>query len=379
MIPNLGGVEKVTQILSDEFRKKGHSVSFLYICDEKKADSGQLSPAYFINPDDVDKNIKFQDLIKRKKIDVIINQSWSLAMLDFLESLEPVSPPIISVHHNQPFPYFWKERIYKRLDRPATIPAKISKIIALFSPLLFRYLISKKFKREFIGLTDNSDKVMLLSEMFIPRIKKILPELNTKKVSALPNPNTFTIKPDLEDKKEKLIIFVGRLEDPQKNVKAFIDVWNRFYKNHPDWNALIIGDGPHREIFEKYAAKQKSQNLKFIGNQKDMSSYFSRASFLCLTSLYEGWGMVLTEAMAYNCIPLAFASYESIEDIICERSLLVEFNDTESMAKRIEDLLKDSGKMNLIKKNNKEHIQVFDRSRVADLWIKEFGSLISNA
>lgn len=377
LVPHFGGVEKVSAILTKEFRKLGHRVSFLYISNPSTSSKSQLSPAYFIEPKDDARSEKFKKLIQEEKIDIIINQSFTIEMAHFLESLKEISVPLVSVHHNQPFSYYGKERLYKKLDRPVTFSGNLTKFIAWISPLLFRYVFNIILKREFRGVLKISKKIFLLSDKFIPRILKIMPETNPISLRSINNPNTFNIKTIENGEKEKLIIFVGRLEDPQKNVKAFIDVWNKFHISHADWKALVIGEGNYRKSFEEYAKKNGTKNLKFIGNKQDVTPYYSKATFLCLTSLYEGWGMVLTEAMAYECVPIAFDSYESIRDVIPDEDLIITPFDTGKMAKRLEQLAENSDLLDKKKKRNLTHIEKFEASKIASEWIRNLESLIS--
>lgn len=57
------------------------------------------------------------------------------------------------------------------------------------------------------------------------------------------------------------------------------------------------------------------ERVVFTGWQ-DPESFYRDASILCLTSDFEGWGMVLTEAMTFGAVPVAFNSYAAITDII---------------------------------------------------------------
>ena len=67
-----------------------------------------------------------------------------------------------------------------------------------------------------------------------------------------------------------------------------------------------MGDGEHRKIIESYAEKNGVANLSFEGNRKNIADYYKKSKILCMTSAYEGWPMVLAEAMAYGCVPVSF-------------------------------------------------------------------------
>lgn len=379
LVTYLGGVEQVTKLLSREFKSHGHNVSFLYTCATEKAHPDQMEPAYFIEEGDKEKINKFNDLIKSKNIDVIINQSWTYDTSKFLKSLGKISVKVISCVHNQPFPAFKRERLMKKYTYPTTFRGKLIKVLTLLFPHIYRSSMGK-FQREiFSNFEEVSDKIYLLSDKFFPRVLEILPAINREKLDAVNNPNTFEIKENLRNNKENLVLFVGRLEDPQKNVKAFIDVWDEFYKTHPDWKAIIVGDGAHRKIFEKYAKKKKTRNLEFAGNQKNVDPFYSKAKFLCMTSNYEGWGMVLPEAMAYNCIPLVFNSYEAAEDVIPlqNKFLLIEPNNIKMMAQRMSQLDTDEALLNQIRENNRDHIKNFKADKIAAIWLNKLTRLLN--
>ena len=57
------------------------------------------------------------------------------------------------------------------------------------------------------------------------------------------------------------------------------------------------------------------ERIEFAGF-KNPVPYYQESSIFCMTSNHEGWGLVLTEAMQYGCVPIAFDSFESIHEII---------------------------------------------------------------
>ncbi|RGN76255.1 glycosyltransferase [Segatella copri] len=58
-----------------------------------------------------------------------------------------------------------------------------------------------------------------------------------------------------------------------------------------------------------------SRYLTFEGFQSPIE-YYKRASIICMTSSFEGFPMVLVEAMQFGCVPIAFDSFEAIRDVI---------------------------------------------------------------
>lgn len=380
IIASNGGVERVTSILCREFEKRGHSVFYLATENADNKEGLSNSPRQiFLN---VDLNNpkpqieKFRALLAHHKIDIIINQQITDASRILLEHA-PERIKKITCHHVQPFPYGGKERIIKLKSYPSDLPRKIFKWISVVFPYFFKTR-SLNAEREWLRQAASvSDKVVLLSDKFKPRVMKYYPKFPYKKLWAINNPNTFDSYPDLE-KKEKLILFVGRLVDPQKNIKDFIDVWDLFQRKNPDWKAMIVGDSPKRKIYEEYARKKQVNNLSFEGQQTNVDEYYKRATFVCLTSIYEGWGMVLTEGMANGCIPVCFNSYESASDIIDdgENGIIAKAFNKEEMAGKMSGLVRQPSQMKRMAENAQEKVKQFSVEKIAMQWESLFNSIV---
>lgn len=170
--------------------------------------------------------------------------------------------------------------------------------------------ISAKYREYY----EKSDALVLLSERFKKNFIKISKIKDQDKLYAISNPNSYSIKATSYTKKGKTVLFVGRL-DFQKRVDRLLKIWNLLYKEFPDWKLEIIGDGPDKSFYEGYMNKLKLKNVEFVG-RRNPEEYYKKSSILCMTSSHEGFGMVLTEALQYKVIPVAYKSYESIEDII---------------------------------------------------------------
>ena len=379
--PSQGGIERVTYLLANEFIKIGHSVSCIYTEDESKV-SLELKKysyiSYHINNADDKEAIK--DILYKVKPDVIINQHLVPKSFEILKYITSVNPniKIISVLHNRPFATYGIERKYKSLTYPSSLKGNLIKYFALLFPALFRKEDLRMRIKMLQNILEVSNKLCLLSKQFESRILQFMPDINVNQLESINNPNTFPIEDASNLRKENLIIFVGRMEDPQKNVKGFIDVWNLFSEKHKDWKAMIIGDGPHKHIFEKYAEKKKSRNLTFEGNQRDIANYYKKAKFLCMTSLYEGWPMVLAEAMSYRCVPFVFDTFEAVHDIIINGNtgILVNPFNSNLMASYLDHLAGNDSEREQIAENAQQHINKFDVSIIAREWLDKMSHLI---
>lgn len=369
--PSVGGVERVTHLLGSELKSRGHNVIFLStgnVEPYKQSGIEQLWLNFDINKKET--TDRYLKILADYNIEVVINQQSTPESIYLLRHT-PSEVRRITCCHVQPFPFGGKERKIISDIYPSDLPRKLFKWLCTIFPFVLGIRANNNERKSLLSAAKVSDKLILLSEKFIPRIKKYCHEFPLEKIDWANNPNitVYEESPDLT-KKEKLIVYVGRLAAPQKNLKSFIDFWKKFSEGKPDWKASIIGDGPTRHIYESYALTSGCRNLKFEGQQEDVSSIYRRAAFVCLTSIYEGWGMVLTEGMSHGCIPVCFDSYESCHDIIDNgiNGIIVEPFDTTEMAARVCDIASDKEKFDTMAINAAKKVEKFDIKNIVNKW-----------
>lgn len=122
------------------------------------------------------------------------------------------------------------------------------------------------------------------------------------------------------DPKRRRIVFSGRLipdKGPDELVQAFV----RFASERPDWDLLIVGDGPLRVAMEAAVPtdlRHRVQWTGFIDNQAEISALYRGSDVLALPSWYEPWALVLNEAvaagMAIACSDVVGAAPELVRD-----------------------------------------------------------------
>jgi UDP-D-galactose:(glucosyl)LPS alpha-1,6-D-galactosyltransferase len=116
-------------------------------------------------------------------------------------------------------------------------------------------------------------------------------------VSLIFNP-VVTYPEKLIRRSEKAIfVYVGRIDDYQKNISLLIDSLGRI-KNMPDWKLKIFGDGPSmgkiKTLSQKYGIYHRIAWFGYVENPFDL---IEEASCLVLTSRFEGFPLVLLEAI----------------------------------------------------------------------------------
>lgn len=162
---------------------------------------------------------------------------------------------------------------------------------------------------------DKADAYTVLCEGYKKElIKRLKVSPITNKLHVIPNSEKQVGKVSLNKKKQ--ILFVGRMSYEDKQIHRLIKIWELIYKEAPEWELILVGDGVEREQLEEQARRLKLQRISFTGYTTQTDTYYQNASIICLTSNYEGWGLCLTEGQANGVIPIAFDCGAGVREII---------------------------------------------------------------
>lgn len=78
---------------------------------------------------------------------------------------------------------------------------------------------------------------------------------------------------------------------------------------------ILVGDGIDKKLIQRLIVKYKLERIQITG-YTNPTPYYEKAKIFLLPSYNEGFGMVLLEAMQYECIPIVFDSSMAFRDII---------------------------------------------------------------
>ncbi|MDY4154539.1 glycosyltransferase [Campylobacter sp.] len=174
-----------------------------------------------------------------------------------------------------------------------------------------KLIISEHSAHDFVGL-----KWRVLRRIFYP-FASALTVLNksdfsyysfVKNKTIIYNPSIF--KPSFGGQKEKLIIFVGRLE----HVKG-CDIFLRALAllKLDDFKLLVLGDGSQKKSLQSLSAGLGLKNLEFLGSVSDIQNYYKKAKIIVSSSRFEGLGNVLIESAFFECIRVATPTAGAME------------------------------------------------------------------
>jgi glycosyltransferase involved in cell wall biosynthesis len=98
----------------------------------------------------------------------------------------------------------------------------------------------------------------------------------------------------------KRLVYSGRLA-PVKRVDLLIDAFAQIAGDRPEWDLLILGDGPLRQALQARVPEGLRARVTwagFIGDQTVVSALYRACDVLVLPSDYEPWALVINEAAA---------------------------------------------------------------------------------
>ena len=376
-IPQHGGVERVTDSLCKELLKRGFNV--FYLCKNTLTAKDYIYPcpiSFLPNKDFVNSivNLEFyHDFLRKNNIDIVINQDGLHEGAHLFCNRSEMNVKIISVIHNNPitnYNHLFFELFRKKNNSfEETLRRYIR--IALYPEV--KYRIRKGMKKHYEFLFKNSDQIVILAPSYFPLLKKINKGF-IKKTCAIYNPNTYeeqqTVPP-----KENRVLYVGRLHK-QKRIERLLYIWKSISNGFPDWYLDIVGDGEERAFLQNICLLNNIRSVTFWGNQ-DPKRFYQKCSIICIVSDFEGFPMVLTEAMQYGCVPISFDSFEAIHDIIIPHTTgeIIKPFKKKKYALTLKNLMQDIQYREYLSRNAFKQVKKFDIKPIVNKWELLFRSL----
>lgn len=196
-----------------------------------------------------------------------------------------------------------------------------------------------------------------------------------KRVEVIPNILTITPQKVI-DYRNKRVIAAGRYVR-QKGFDLLLDAWHLIDKKYEDWHLYIYGNEdrtPYQRIVDKY---QMNKNVHLMPATKDIVQEFSKSSIFILSSRFEGFGLVLAEAMSCGLPCISFDCPYGPRDIITneEDGLLVENGDIKALTGAIERLMADENLRQSMGVKAIKNVARFNPKTIMSQWEQLFISL----
>ncbi|MFA5848431.1 MAG: glycosyltransferase family 4 protein [Bacteroidales bacterium] len=238
------------------------------------------------------------------------------------------------------------------------------------SPNIFKTILAKLWMNQLVRNLKRLDKFVVLS---YEDMEKWV-ELNN--VTVIYNP-IATLPNVISDCSSKKVVAAGRFVR-QKGFDMLIDAWKIVSQKHPDWTLTIYGSG-NKDAFQKQVDDNKTTETCILKDAVlNLEEKFAESSIFAFSSRFEGFGMVISEAMASGLPAVAFACPCGPKDIIEDgvNGLLVELGDTERLAENISLLIENEAMRKEMGKKARIRAERFGIETIAREWNELFLSLL---
>ena len=157
-------------------------------------------------------------------------------------------------------------------------------------------------------------------------------------------PNTVrAIEPPRADLGARRIFAAGRYT-PQKGYDFLLHAWAPVARKHPDWELKICGNGQSKSrLLARIEEEGIGAQTELAGPTDDVPGEMARASIYALSSRFEGFPLVLVEAMSKGMACVAFDCPTGPADIIDDHrnGLLVPAKDVEGLSAALLEMIED--------------------------------------
>ena len=201
---------------------------------------------------------------------------------------------------------------------------------------------------------------------------------NVRNVHVVPNPVTYYADGINNKKKERRrIIAVGRLAS-QKRFDRLIDAFSLLSGKYPEWYIDIFGEGELRGTLENLIkTKELVGRINILNFVQDIYTEYMKSQFLVLSSDYEGFGLVITEAMACGVPVVSTDCPFGPSDIIDDgKTGLLAKMEVEDLAQKMEWMISHDMERRMMGEDAYKKAAQYRKEVVMPRWEKLYKSLI---
>jgi len=255
------------------------------------------------------------------------------------------------------------------------------KIGELHFPQTYRKIQTKKMYRSLIPNLVGE----IMTASFIKNCKKlkrliVLTEEEKAFWNGVDNveviPNALSFYPETTaDCESKKAIAVGRLVY-EKGFDMLIEAWKSVYKEHPDWELHIYGEGSEKEnLLNQIQRENLDKVVKIHEPEKDIYAQFLQSSMMLFPSRFlEALPMVLIEAMSSGLPLVAFDAPCGPKDVIQDgvNGFLIKTGDIEAFSEKINDLIESGEMRKKMGKAAREMSFDYEVEKIMKRWLQLF-------
>ena len=135
----------------------------------------------------------------------------------------------------------------------------------------------------------------------------------------------------------KKFLAVGRFSYRHKGFDLLIDAFHLFAQHNQEWTLDIVGEGPEEALYrQKIADYHLEDRICLHPFTNHIQDYYSEAQIYVLSSRWEGFGLVLVEAMAHG-LPIVSSDLPTSKEIMGDNALYFPNGDIGALASKLQE------------------------------------------
>lgn len=269
----------------------------------------------------------------------------------------------------------------KEIDFLADLPVKCKKIGEIH--------FSMNYRKQFLTARHKGYIWSFLGEIRTQQLKKVTERLDSlvvltradqmqwqqshNNIILIPNPNPLNDKL-VSILQNNRVISVGKL-DAQKGYDMLIDIWALVAVKHPEWVLDIFGIGEWEQmLLGKIKELKLESSIHLCGSAIDVTSQYIESSIYVMSSRYEGFGMVLVEAMSCGLPVVSFDCEYGPGEIIYDgiNGFLIKPNNIRLFAEKICTLIENENLRKAMGNKALESVERYAKETIMQKWIGLF-------
>jgi len=351
-----GGVARVSSLKANYFVEH-----FNYEVHILSQNEGEGQPFY-----DFNSKIVFHNIILKGNVFHFLNSYKNQVS----QKVNQIKPDVILVADNGLkafiFPFIIKTKIPIILESHGSKFIEVERIKSNFLSKTIRYL---KYKFKDFSAQKFTTIVALSNEN--------LKEWNVNIGTVIPNPSWINNE-ITSDLKQRTIITVAR-NSHEKGLDRLLLIWKEIYRKHPEWSLDVYTDDI--QSLEKTANNLEIHSgIHYFNFAKNIEEKYLKSSIYVMTSRFEGFPMVLLEAMASGLPCIAYDCPSGPRSIIvnAENGFLIPDSNIQMFVEKLSFLIENEDTRVKLGAKAKETSEIYDIHLVMAKWNSFLENLTSN-
>lgn len=189
--------------------------------------------------------------------------------------------------------------------------------------------------------------------------------------NAIVTANGFYLKRQKTTAKNK-IIFIGRIEAPEKNFSEAVEIFKKFSQSNSDFILDVYGE------YQSSNPYLHEENIQFHGSVRDPSVAYCDAKLLIMTSTFEGMPRVIVEAYDYGIPVVIYDTYLSAKEIVIQgvSGELVPLGDQEQFTVKMEKVL---GQWDLYSERAMHEAEKYNINHIVNSLYQDLARIVKNS